>query len=550
MIVNKTIIKHFLFVRKGNVAMELVFKLISAKKQVFTNQKFLNKKNKHDMKKIILFLMILFSCLSMQAQKETNNWTFGRGAYLTWNTTRTISNFTTVANSGATGTTLTGLPTVPEASGISSDNGCFTLSDSEGRLLCYSDGASVWDKNHQVMPNGTYLSGSITSAQSGVLFPYSGTANQFVAVTTGKARTVNTFKYSVIDMSLRSGLGDVVAGKKNLAFPNMPPTDPNLPNSYTFTETVTAFQVPNSPDFWVLSLGKSPSTSYLHAWRFTPSGPLAPVITAISPAPAKSIGDAPGHLKISPDGKHFIYSGASSAVVVWGDFNANTGTISNMKNTTGFVYPYGIEFSPDGSVIYINSQGNLNIFKADEFFATSDINNMSKRIFGIATLGDVQLAPDGRVYVVDAYSSGMIIVADPNNFTSPKIYRAPQGFLDSTSKFLSGIYGLPNFPASYFAPVDPACYKPAVTTGTTEPIKTIISTLDRKAVPRDMSDPRSGSLILESKTRGLVITRIASPETAITTPVEGMIVYDTTVKALKLYNGTVWKLLEAACPDN
>jgi hypothetical protein len=93
------------------------------------------------------------------------------------------------------------------------------------------------------------------------------------------------------------------------------------------------------------------------------------------------------------------------------------------------------------------------------------------------------------------------------------------------------------------------CYKPAVTTGTAEPIKTIMSTLDRSVVPRNWSDPRAGSLILESKTRGLVLTRIASPETAITSPVEGMIVYDTVNNVLKFYNGTIWKVLVQSCPD-
>lgn len=80
-------------------------------------------------------------------------------------------------------------------------------------------------------------------------------------------------------------------------------------------------------------------------------------------------------------------------------------------------------------------------------------------------------------------------------------------------------------------------------------MKTIISTLDRESVPRDLNDYRTGSLILESKTKGFLLTRMASPETAIPYPIEGMLVYDTSINEIKLYNGTVWKVLVQSCPD-
>ena len=61
---------------------------------------------------------------------------------------------------------------------------------------------------------------------------------------------------------------------------------------------------------------------------------------------------------------------------------------------------------------------------------------------------------------------------------------------------------------------------------------------------------KSAHTVLESNTKGFVITRMSSAQiTTISTPVEGMMVYDTTVKCLKLYDGTQWSCFNTpACP--
>jgi len=136
------------------------------------------------------------------------------------------------------------------------------------------------------------------------------------------------------------------------------------------------------------------------------------------------------------------------------------------------------------------------------------------------------------------------VVADPANVNIAGAY---------TASYYSSVYSCASPGATITVTYNNACaicYKPAVTTGTPEPTKTIISTLDRVSVPRNTADYRAGSLILESTNKGFVLTRMASPETAITAPVEGMIVYDTVNKVIKLYNGTTWHTLtQQGCPD-
>ena len=61
---------------------------------------------------------------------------------------------------------------------------------------------------------------------------------------------------------------------------------------------------------------------------------------------------------------------------------------------------------------------------------------------------------------------------------------------------------------------------------------------------------KSAHTVLESNTKGFVITRMTTAQiTAIVSPQEGMMVYDTVAKCLKLYDGTAWSCFNTpACP--
>lgn len=61
---------------------------------------------------------------------------------------------------------------------------------------------------------------------------------------------------------------------------------------------------------------------------------------------------------------------------------------------------------------------------------------------------------------------------------------------------------------------------------------------------------KSAYTVLESNTKGFVITRVSTENLVkITTPQEGMMVFDTTEKCLKIYDGTQWSCFsKPACP--
>ncbi|MDO5655524.1 MAG: alpha-amylase family glycosyl hydrolase [Flavobacteriaceae bacterium] len=94
------------------------------------------------------------------------------------------------------------------------------------------------------------------------------------------------------------------------------------------------------------------------------------------------------------------------------------------------------------------------------------------------------------------------------------------------------------------------CHKPiAAGVGLNSDI--LISTLDRGN--QFETTKQNGLLVLESKNKGLIITKISAGQTTdiITEPVEGMIVFDENEACLKLYNGQTWGCIQQkAVPVN
>src|SRR5690349_5705120 len=100
------------------------------------------------MKKLVLICLVSISGYSCFGQGEANKWLFGNGGGLDFNT---------------------GSP-VPFAGGqINTTEGSASVSDAAGNLLFYTDGITVWDRTHAMMPNGFGLLGGVSSSQSAMI---------------------------------------------------------------------------------------------------------------------------------------------------------------------------------------------------------------------------------------------------------------------------------------------------------------------------------------------------------------------------------------------
>ena len=100
------------------------------------------------MKKIIIIPFLFFTNFVF-SQQEASNWYFGYGAGIKFNTNGTITSLTNGQ--------------------LNTLEGCASLSDSNGNLMFYTDGTTVYNKNHQIMLNGTGLKGHYSSTQSATI---------------------------------------------------------------------------------------------------------------------------------------------------------------------------------------------------------------------------------------------------------------------------------------------------------------------------------------------------------------------------------------------
>ncbi len=331
------------------------------------------------------FIVLLFVCVIVSAQKEAAIWYFGEHAGLDFNT---------------------GFPVAITDGQLSTLEGCATISDNNGALLFYTDGITIWDKNHNIMPNGDNLLGSPSSSQSGIIVPNPGNANQYYVFTVGENFYNGGLHYSIVDISLNGGNGDVISSHKNLLL---------LSKS---AEKIAAVE-DDSDGFWVLSYAGVTGDEFIfntfHAYRITSTGIEPSIKSTFSGC---ETGDGRGYLKISADAKKIIICNQNQWHVCLLDFNSATGVLDNEIQLVTDETPYGAEFSPSSEKVYV-STGNYsssynNLYQFD--LLSSNIPGSRVEIYsGYSERGALQLAIDGKIYFARPYESYLGVINQPES---------------------------------------------------------------------------------------------------------------------------------------
>src|SRR5687767_711376 len=182
------------------------------------------------MKKITLLFASIAFFIHTSAQQQTEKWYFGVLAGVDF--------------SPATPVALTGM--------LNTTEGCASMSDSAGNLLFYSDGITVWNRSHAVMPNGTGLLGDVSTTQAALIVPKPGSNTIYYEFTLDDTGGLDGLRYSVIDMTLDGGFGDVTA-EKNIFVRN------NL------TEKLTGVAQANGTDYWIAVHENGNDTFYVYS---------------------------------------------------------------------------------------------------------------------------------------------------------------------------------------------------------------------------------------------------------------------------------------------
>jgi len=410
--------------------------------------------------KLIILSFFLLSNFVGQAQKEASIWYFGQ------RTGFIFSNGTvhTVEDSG---------------NNLSNGSAAITFADRKsGLLLFYGNAKSLWNREHHLMPHGDSLApqGFNKLPQAVLTVPAPGKEKQYYVFTLVNdpttALAATSLSYSLIDINLNNGLGDVVAGTKNQVVGGG--------YGYQFTAVPHA----NGQDYWVLIrrwdepifdtyLLTVTGIALAHSQRIGPVQPLQPS--------GASGGD--GFLKASPDGKKLVYLVSDYPQLSLFDFNATTGLMSHYLSLGNLLSPGGVSFSPDNSKLYVQNYSQTpspnyvggrayNVISQYDVAAGSDaavvasgisilVDNPATniRVDNQTSQGDytMQLGPDGKLYANSDYLDPTIMqIAGQANFY---VINFPnrRGFACNV-QYQTFVFdgagntccGLPNFIQSYF----------------------------------------------------------------------------------------------------
>lgn len=359
------------------------------------------------------------------AGQYENVWAFGYGAGIDFNTANPVSIPTSMSGRG---------------------EACASVCNANGQLLFYTEGTKVWDRNHNVMPDGDGLTapGALgflqtgSSAQGAVIVPQpKHPGRYFIFSMTENEEGVNAGRlyYTMVDLNLNGGLGDVVPGSKAVLL------DSNL------NEKMTAV-LGDFCNVWLLVT--SSDLIAFKAYEIAESGlNVTPVMSF--PGPGTSLQGKTGTISISADRKRLVltdmgYDVSLVSSVTLFDLNTANGTVSNPVNLSIGGKAYGSCFSPDNSKLYINNNSVYDYYTIEQFDLSVNMPGViiaSKVFIGQGNFSHIKAGPDAKLYMGSNTSGSFLNVIHFPNLAGI----ACQYQVDAVS-LLPGTYwgvgGLPN----------------------------------------------------------------------------------------------------------
>ncbi|MBS1585779.1 MAG: gliding motility-associated C-terminal domain-containing protein [Bacteroidetes bacterium] len=294
-------------------------------------------------------------------------------------------------------------PPVTHFDSMYSIEGCASVCDFNGNLLFYASPEKAWDRNNNVMPNGNGLLGQSSSTQGAAIIQSFSDPNKYYlfSLESNDAQTGYLY-YSLVDMSLNGGLGDIVANQKNIRI------DSNMSEKMIVVKG-------NGCCHWLVLHDRS--DHIFHSFKIDYGGiNLSPVISNSGFTNSPSFYMF-GEMKGSPNDSSLALVNKGSGTIELYSFNAATGSISNAIPLDTFVNsdPYGITYSPDGSKLYTGpySVGVLHLFQYD-MSLLPDIQAVRNSQTIVANIGvhGTRIGPDNKVYIIA--NTGLAVINSPN----------------------------------------------------------------------------------------------------------------------------------------
>ena len=303
----------------------------------------------------------------------------------------------------------TSVSIIPESRKMAFDATQGNISDQNGNLLMSSNGCWIANASGDTMMNGNDLNPGIFALNwctntngypipHGNLFlPYPGDSNKYILF--HQSADINLFSkelyYTVIDMSLDSGLGGVTL-KNQVAFQD------------TLSWGITACKHANGRDWWIVAL--KDNSNIIYKLLLTPNG-IDTIISQVLNVPFAWLNA--GEPTFSPDGNKFAYTflvGGPNGYhnVRLFHFDRCTGNLSDttfipfVDASTG----WGLAFSSDSKYLYHSSFQTIYQINTDTMDILASIDTVAFNDGYYSPYPPFQtnfcymyLAADGKIYI-------------------------------------------------------------------------------------------------------------------------------------------------------
>lgn len=324
--------------------------------------------------------------------QKNNQWYFGEMAGIDF-------------NDGATPITDDNLMTSPVAAS--------SISDANGELLFYTNGVSVWNREHELMVNGNDIGGDSTSVQGAMIVPLPGDSTIFYVFTTDPVWGDYSYdvKYAMVDIKKDTARGEVIFKDR-----------PLFTNS---TERMTATAV-GSTVIWLIT--HEYGNNVFRAYPITADGIGAPIISAAGSVHKFSEErNGTASMKVDPGGRRI-------AVALQDEID-NFVELFTFTDSTGMVddfiqidimeplpsLAYSVEFSSSLQRLYVTANGNnskLLQYDLDSINAPTAKVDIEATKFELGNsseaFGTIQTGSDGIIYMAVENSNTLGTINNPN----------------------------------------------------------------------------------------------------------------------------------------
>ncbi len=364
--------------------------------------------------RVLVFLLALCVVIPLRSQdRSTASWYFGNGGGLSF---------------------LTDPPTILSGGRTVAIEGTSVICDSvTGATIAYTDASTIWRGDHTVAALG--VGGQVgSSTQAGVFIRHPGDATIIYLFTVEDTKA--NAEARLTTCTYVGGVFTVGATQTLLV---------------GVTEKVTASKACNGIDYWVIVKMQS---GVFVSYRISQTGgfEIASRVNSAVGLPVTPGDNMRGEMKVSPDGRWLAAANETVGTELC-RFNNATGAVTSAERFDLGAQRYGVSFSPNSQLLYVNSgwkgvPANV-IYQFDLAGAPISSTKISVgTLAGNFGAGCMMIAPNGRIYV--ARNGGLHLGAIQN----PDVRGLACNYNDTEIAYPANTirWGLPNVPQNYFIP--------------------------------------------------------------------------------------------------